>query len=370
MTPSAASNRALRRVYLLMLGIVILALTMSTAARQQAGIPEFFVQVVTPPLIVVFGAVMVWLLLGRALRVAETVMVWAAGLASLANVTAFSVTQQPPTYYLNSGPYLSILVAFTFLLLIHTRPRTGHLALGLLAVSLALPWIFQNESVTGHPLDLLRLQVNITATAVMIYLLSWYRTQHLSSLQRQQLLAALAYSDPLTGLPNRRGLMVEAAGHSGQQDQPDALLLVDIDHFKVINDRHGHAVGDEVLILAAALLARVTGRQGTVGRWGGDEFLVLLPGMDAAAAQGHAERLVRTFQEQPWPHGLNITVSVGGAQLQTPGTHDADLARADAALYHAKALGRNRSAVFDQLDEQTRQQLLDGARSAPDLRPA
>lgn len=370
MTPSADSNRALRRVYLLMLGIVILALTMSTVARQQAGISEFFVQVVTPPLIVVFGAVMVWLLLGRALRVAETVMVWAAGLASLANVTAFSVTQQPPTYYLNSGPYLSVLVAFTFLLLIHTRPHAGHLALGLLAVSLALPWIFQNESVTGHPLDLLRLQVNITATAIMIYLLSWYRTQHLSSLQRQQLLSALAYSDPLTGLSNRRGLMLEAAGDSWQPDQPNALLLVDVDHFKVINDRHGHAVGDAVLVMAAALLARVTGHQGTVGRWGGDEFLVLLPGMDAAAVQHHAQRLVCTFQEQPWPHGLNITVSVGGTQLQVPGIHDADLARADAALYHAKALGRNRSAVFDQLDEQTRHQLLDGSRSAPDLHPA
>lgn len=367
----AGSDTIRRRIYLLVLAIVMVTLATSVATRQPSGIPEFFVQVLIPPLLVLFGGLMAWLLLGRPLRTAETVMVWVAGLASLANVTAFSVGQQPATYYLNSGPYLSVLVAFTFLLLVHTRPRAGQLALGLLAVSLALPWMFRGGSpMLSESLALLRLQMNITATALMIYLLSWYRTQHLSSLQRQQLLAALAYSDPLTGLPNRRGLMLEAAGDRWPGDQPNALLLVDVDHFKVINDRHGHAVGDAVLVTAAGLLARATGRRGTVGRWGGDEFLVLLPGMDAAAVQHHAESLVRTFQEQPWPHGLNVTVSVGGTQLQTPNTHDADLARADAALYHAKTLGRNCSAVYDQLDEQTRQQLLDGARPAPDLHPA
>ena len=162
-----------------------------------------------------------------------------------------------------------------------------------------------------------------------------------------------ASTDDLTGVANRRSLMQRLAlEHERVLHQPGyncAVLAIDLDLFKQVNDRHGQAAGDAVLQHAAALMRRFTRQHDLVARSGGEEFCVLLPETDADEAAALAERLRAGLQAQPAPHQsreLPVTLSAG-VSLILPGdaTTDAVLARADAALYQAKAAGRNQVCV-------------------------
>lgn len=158
-----------------------------------------------------------------------------------------------------------------------------------------------------------------------------------------------ATTDALTGLPNRRTIDERAAillGLAQAGHQPFAVAVIDIDHFKAINDQHGHDAGDTVLQQVAALLrAQCRGEQ-VVGRQGGEEFVALLPEADRDGAAAVAERIRAAVAATPVAVGaatrLSLTVSIGVATAQHPGTNfDAILKQADIALYDAKASGRN-----------------------------
>ncbi|NGM35910.1 diguanylate cyclase [Methylobacterium sp. DB0501] len=163
--------------------------------------------------------------------------------------------------------------------------------------------------------------------------------------ERTRDLEALAHTDLLTGLFNRRKLdeaLAEAAEQAGQGGAPLSLIIGDVDNFKSVNDRHGHKVGDQVLIAFAALL-RDSVRPGDIlGRWGGEEFMLLCPGADLATATAIAERLRQRVEGTALPEVGPRTCSFGIATL-TPGeSTDSLVARADAALYRCKRNGRNR----------------------------
>src|SRR5918911_4593930 len=122
------------------------------------------------------------------------------------------------------------------------------------------------------------------------------------------------------------------------------LVLVDVDHFKAVNDRHGHMVGDVVLREVAAVLSGSVRAQDRVARWGGEEFLIALPGGSAGLGAEAASRLRRRVEEHAWSlhaPGLRLTVSVG-VSAGPAGEFSTVLARADAAMYAAKRAGRNR----------------------------
>jgi diguanylate cyclase (GGDEF)-like protein len=179
-----------------------------------------------------------------------------------------------------------------------------------------------------------------------------YRSRQLLdlALRRYADLEDLAYRDELTELPNRRGatrqldvLLSRARRHGHQL----ALLLIDADRFKAVNDEHGHAVGDVVLRELAARLRERVRREDVVGRWGGEEFVVALPETTPDGAAAVAESLRAAIAGTPIEAGgvaLPVTVSIGVAAWT--GQHGDDLiARADHALYAAKAAGRDRVAV-------------------------
>ncbi|SHH64010.1 CHASE domain-containing protein [Massilia sp. CF038] len=163
-------------------------------------------------------------------------------------------------------------------------------------------------------------------------------------------LLQLASTDFLTGLPNRREFMgrMEDQLARMQRDVGEcaSVLMLDIDHFKQVNDRHGHAVGDEVLCHLAEVLRSSQRKIDTPGRMGGEEFALLLPGADIDAAAAFAERLRQSVAGSPYPGEagpLAVTVSIGIASMYPQdGSADAALKRADRALYRAKEAGRNR----------------------------
>jgi diguanylate cyclase (GGDEF)-like protein len=175
------------------------------------------------------------------------------------------------------------------------------------------------------------------------------RTRELSEAKRAleqanaQLSAQVAL-DPLTGLANRRGLLEAAAALAAQRATPQ-LLMIDLDHFKRINDGFGHEVGDAVLVDFARLLHSQVRRDCVCARYGGEEFVVLMREVDAKAVDALAERLVRASRKRALEHeGLfkvRYTISIGIA-LGTAGEPAmALIQRADRALYRAKAAGRD-----------------------------
>jgi diguanylate cyclase (GGDEF)-like protein len=187
------------------------------------------------------------------------------------------------------------------------------------------------------------------------YLLLLRETLRSQAAQRSaSAFARLSHTDPLTRLANRRAFdaaLTDAWQAAGEEHWPLALLLVDIDHFKQYNDRHGHPAGDRCLQQVAAGLAAAVREGDLVARLGGEEFGVLLSTCSCAQARTAAERLRQAVERQALPHGglptqPCVTVSLGLA-LAVPGqdTEPASLVdRADIALYQAKRDGRNRWA--------------------------
>lgn len=166
-------------------------------------------------------------------------------------------------------------------------------------------------------------------------------------------LREMAATDMLTGLPNRRHFLgqleQEKARVSRAEEKCAAVLMIDIDHFKVVNDTFGHAAGDHVLRHLATLMKEDLRKIDTLGRLGGEEFAVILPGADSSAAEVFAERLRKQVAETPavldaWT--IPLTISIGVTEIK-PGDDSADdaLTRADRALYRAKECGRNRVTV-------------------------
>lgn len=163
-------------------------------------------------------------------------------------------------------------------------------------------------------------------------------------------LEALATLDSLTGVPNRRAMEAELAlaveqhragnGHFG-------LAMLDLDHFKRINDEHGHEAGDDVLIAFTGLVRRCIRSSDRCFRFGGEEFVLLLPGTTRPALHEIDGTLRRRVAAELSCHGAAVTVSIGAAVLRHDEDWQAWLARADAALYQAKNEGRNRTVVDD-----------------------
>lgn len=155
----------------------------------------------------------------------------------------------------------------------------------------------------------------------------------------------LANCDPLTGLLNRRAMAREFESAAGQRRM---LGLVDLDHFKRINDTHGHAVGDDVLRAVAQRLGATLRQADRVGRWGGEEFVLLLVDLDAEGAAAYARRLEQQMREQGCDTSvgaLPVTLSGGLVPVRAGEPFDAAAARADAWLYRAKSEGRDRVLV-------------------------
>ncbi len=160
--------------------------------------------------------------------------------------------------------------------------------------------------------------------------------------QHNAQLAGMSITDHLTGLANRRGVFAaadEARSGAMRYAQELAFLLVDLDHFKTVNDRFGHARGDEVLCEAASAIRAAVGAGDAVGRIGGEEFLIVLPATSPSGAYEVAQRVRAAVLDVGSQVG--VTASVGIAMFSPPETVDECVSRADIAMYQAKAAGRN-----------------------------
>lgn len=162
--------------------------------------------------------------------------------------------------------------------------------------------------------------------------------------------------DALTGLYNRRHMqraLAQEAAHAQQYQRPLSILLIDIDHFKRINDTYGHPFGDKVLQHVAGLLAQTIRSVDTAVRYGGEEFLVIAPGYDGSGATKLSCEILKVLRDCPvrLPNGqsLPVTASIGTADMTSGLGMVEVIERADRALYHAKRRGRDRVVAFSDM---------------------
>jgi diguanylate cyclase (GGDEF)-like protein len=165
---------------------------------------------------------------------------------------------------------------------------------------------------------------------------------------------AEARRDPLSALFNRRGFdeMLQIYLQSRRAGRQFAVILIDIDHFKRINDLHGHLTGDQVLAWVGTRLMEVLRPTDCVARFGGDEFAVLLREVQLEQARAVAARLLQAFRDRPfvspdYEQEVPVTLSIGLAAADLNDSGDSLVRKADAALYRSKAEGRNRLSVYE-----------------------
>ena len=169
--------------------------------------------------------------------------------------------------------------------------------------------------------------------------------------QQAQEFELQARLDPLTGLANRRAFdeaLARECARSRRHGLPLCLVLVDIDHFKRVNDRYSHSVGDQILKLVATEVSQHCRQDDTVARWGGEEFALLLPNTVLTEAKDFCERIRMAIEKidcSAFAANLHISISMGIAQYADEAAHDKLLVRSDNALYKAKQNGRNRIEV-------------------------
>ncbi|MGV6395115.1 sensor domain-containing diguanylate cyclase [Pseudomonas caspiana] len=195
----------------------------------------------------------------------------------------------------------------------------------------------------------LNLLICLIITLVVVYLL-----HHLMN-RYQQRIETQATLDSLTGLPNRRGFNLMAdktLKDAARESKPLSAMLLDLDHFKYLNDTRGHLAGDEVLMGFGDDLRRCLRQSDIVCRWGGEEFIILLKGSDSQSARGVAEKIRLLAEQHTYVFAnepVQVTVSIGLAELQPDDTLHSLIARADSALYRAKQSGRNQVCIEEPL---------------------
>jgi diguanylate cyclase (GGDEF)-like protein len=255
-------------------------------------------------------------------------------------------------------PIVMVIIAFG---LFQLRPRAvsavGFYAVALFGAAMALmawlrPDVYQPRVELGH---FLMIATMMPAMSMLASRFSSVRER----LRRQKSdlahavarIQELATRDELTGLPNRRhmlDLMEQEHRRCVRSGHTFCLAVIDVDHFKQINDRQGHAAGDEVLRTLAREMQTVRRLSDVLSRWGGEEFVLMLSDSRAPLARGGVERLrerVAQLRFEPDLPGLQVTVSAGLAEHHAGESVAQTLARADQALYEAKAQGRNRVVV-------------------------
>jgi diguanylate cyclase (GGDEF)-like protein/PAS domain S-box-containing protein len=177
-------------------------------------------------------------------------------------------------------------------------------------------------------------------------------SSRIADIERVEDLQKMAFLDDLTGLASRRYLELrlrDRFAEMGRYNWIFGVLLIDIDHFKQVNDTHGHLVGDRMLKMIAKTLSASTRSLDLVGRWGGEEFLALITSVDSShlASIGNRYRILVEQSSLPMPGGppLHATISVGGTLAKREDRMDTLLERADKMLYRSKAAGKNQVSL-------------------------
>ena len=211
---------------------------------------------------------------------------------------------------------------------------------------------FGFDAATYEPIFIERLLAVYMAMAAICFFYVYTRTSSellMSNISRNY--QQMANTDELTRLANRRYMrevLTREMSRAIRFNRPFSVIIFDLDHFKEINDNYGHDAGDEVLLVITSILADILRTQDICARWGGEEFLIMLPETDLGGAQQVAERLRLAMEQYPINYqqqDLKVTLSAGCSEFRLDESLDECLKRSDDNLYQAKKEGRNRVVI-------------------------
>jgi diguanylate cyclase (GGDEF)-like protein len=205
-------------------------------------------------------------------------------------------------------------------------------------------FIVLDRSISTKPIVTLRDNDAVSTLAITTSLL----VENLLLKLRRQRAQKFALTDPLTRLYNRRmgiSCLDQELARMQRSSSPTTVLMIDVDDFKKLNDTYGHVQGDQALRAIAEMLRKTLRRSDTICRYGGEEFLVVLPETTAEESSILAARLFTAIEHRGRELGLPLTVSIGQSSIRADDTVESVLQRADKALYASKAQGRNRFSV-------------------------
>lgn len=345
-------DRFVRRASIALLSLSVMGAALAVYLHSNAPQPQVMDLVIPPALLLAF-AMQLFYLYRNPWKV-EAVLRFSFMLAFLALVIPawfYSLS----AHFLPDGsliqtlpPIVPLLFPVTIGFVLFLRPRE-------VAPSVAAAWLLIGGPIllylVAHPAELFTprghdLAIALLPSMAIVYVMLQFHQRMRSGLGRLEaetsLLKTLAHRDSLTGLYNRRAGDEFLARLAVDHGTARGLIMFDIDCFKEVNDTHGHAVGDSILREVARCCGDRLRRQDYLVRWGGEEFLVILVDADEQACENVAETLRSLISQQSFPQVGSVTASFGIAVLVSPESPAEALARADAALYRAKAAGRNR----------------------------
>jgi diguanylate cyclase (GGDEF)-like protein len=282
---------------------------------------------------------------------------WQMGYALLAQILGTALAPQLAPVFIGT---ISVVFAFGSLRIeIRTALLSWFFAFAGIAVVLAYPMHRSLGLLNPSRVEVVLLCVSFALIALRTTLLGYYGSAMRMRLYRinwalgraKQDAEQLAASDSLTGAMSRRAilpLIEKAVKRAGRARVPACVAMIDLDFFKSINDRFGHLAGDQVLRRVVDLIRKCSREADAIGRYGGEEFVLLLQSADEGAGARLVERIRSAIAGADWTDigpGLNISVSCGIASVRPTDTVDDVLARADKALYEAKRSGRNQLRV-------------------------
>ncbi|WP_411359983.1 GGDEF domain-containing protein [Pseudidiomarina salilacus] len=285
---------------------------------------------------------------------AAQLIAWLTTLVIAAVLIAYTVMAAGQHYALY---WLAIFPPIAYFLL----GRTWGFSLSVMVIGGILIYIGQvYDGWNAAPFTMRSFGNIIIATAALIVILRHIEKTRAEAFQyleqHSERLEYIAVTDPLTGL-NNRGKLDQALSRALRRAKNEKLgccvILIDIDHFKRVNDDFGHQTGDRVLIELAQLFRSNLRATDIVGRWGGEEFLIVLPASDRQQGKVLAEKIRITVEAFVFVNEIRITVSSGVACYQVDDSEQTLMRRADQALYAAKAQGRNRTITDLELDPTT-----------------
>ena len=343
-----------RTVYLtsLLIGLPVMVLVWLT---QQAENP--FIRI-SYPVLVLFLTWGVWMLLycPKRLQYVERLTFWSVTLMWLGMMTYNLHSESDLTTAWRSlapAVYMNLILLCVFAHLVSSPRQALRDTLILLASTAAIG----SSRVVPHALagqaeevlvELIRFEIYLAVIIGFLYVLAKSKDDYLEARLETERVKMFAYEDTLTGLPNRRLLEEELQRHSSLIDRhqrPFALISFDLDKFKSINDHYGHPAGDAVLQYTAEVVRPLLRTSDILGRWGGEEFLILAPETTLEQAQALAERIREGIEKASYPRGIHVTASFGVVVTCEVMTVEASLFAVDQLLYQAKQQGRNQVIV-------------------------
>ncbi|WP_440997012.1 diguanylate cyclase [Arhodomonas sp. SL1] len=340
-----------RRVYGFALGFGVIIVVLSWLMRHPG---DAFIAYLYPIFALVLAAMLPLLWWPRMpLRLLEGLMLGtlaAMVLARLAWHFHFSAPIDEQLLVLVGGHYWAVgaLIVASFVVLDHKRGLLAGTVIVLVSALIAVAGVAGEwrvgEVSQESTFYLLRVHLFLGLLLVLTSAATAMRDELQRALLRADILDEWANTDMPTGLANRRAadrFLNQEVAAARRYRRPLSVLSLDIDHFKKVNDAYGHGTGDAVIEGVARRLEASVREPDLVARWGGEEFLIVAPEIPLDDAKRMAERCRRAIEEQPVA-GVEVTVTIGVAELQPGEGIDAMLSRADAMLYEGKRTGRNR----------------------------